>query len=294
MRGYRHWSAAAMAVVLLLVSPAPTASAAGPEPGGRILYLQFDGSTGVYGALKSVRPNGLDGQDFAMQLGFGASPDYSPDGNRIAYIQGYSLRTMASDGTDDRWLVDAPYGPAYPRWSPDGQWVVAESGGDIVAVHREGYPSGWVNLTETHGNNDLIAAWAPDGRHFATAVYPGIRVYSADGVDMRSLNEMPGAYRLDWSPNGRVIAIEALGDLWLVNAVSGTVRRLTNTPDVQEISPVWSPDGRWLAYGQGPGVHDPELPGLTTDPMIWLMDANGHNRHSTGVHGLPSSWRAAA
>lgn len=69
---------------------------------------------------------------------------------------------------------------------------------------------------------------------------------------------------------------------------SGRVRRLTNTPGITEISPVWSPDGRWLAYGRGSGLDEP---GVT--PVIWLMDRTGSHRRSLGISGTPTSWRAA-
>jgi TolB protein len=51
--------------------------------------------------------------------------------------------------------------------------------------------------------------------------------------------------------------------------------------------------GRWLAVGKGPGVYDLNQPGLTTDPVIWLMDRKGGRQQSTGVPGVPSSWRSA-
>jgi TolB protein len=293
---FRESVAAVVAVLLVSMVPATSAHAASPQPGGRILYLEFNGSTGeVPGNLKSVQPNGLGGQDFGRQLWWASYPDYSPDGTRIAYVDGWSFRNMAADGTDDRWLVDGGSAPAFPRWSPDGQWIVGESGGDIWAVNKDGYAAGWTNLTGAHDSNDLIATWAPDGRRFATATYNDVRIYSADGARTRKIIPLPSAYRLDWRPTSDgQLAVEALGDLWLVDISSGEVRRLTNTPDIQETSPVWSPDGRWLAYGSGPGVHDPELPGFTTDPTIWLMDSKGGNRHSTGVQGVPTSWRAAA
>ena len=63
-----------------------------------------------------------------------------------------------------------------------------------------------------------------------------------------------------WSPDGTKIAVEALNDLWLVSVPSGTVQRLTNTPNIVETGPTWSPDGQWLAHGKGPGTYDPELP----------------------------------
>jgi TolB protein len=198
---------------------------------------------------------------------------------------------MAADGTDDRWLVDGGSVPAFPRWQPDGQWIAAESGGAIVAVHKDGYAAGWVYLT--NASDDLVPAWAPSGRRFATATSSGIRIYRADGGSVRDLAALLGAYRLDRSPDGGSIAVEAQGDLWMVALPSGAVRRLTNAPNVQETSPVWSPDGRWPAYGRGPGAHNPDLPGLTTDPVIWLMRRDGSHRRSTSVPGVPSSWRTA-
>jgi TolB protein len=290
MRRYRGLFSAAIAAILL-VTMVPSTAEAHPRPGGRILFLEFEGSTAGSGDLKSVRPNGQGGQDFGRQLAWFSWPDYSPVGRQIAYTEHFSVRAMAADGSNDRLLTDVGFSPAFPRWSPDGQWVAFESGGDIWAVHRDGAGSGVVNLTEAHGSNELVPAWAPNGRSFAAATLADIRIYSADGTRLRKVIPLPGAYRLDWNPKGGVIAVEALGDLWLVRVSSGAVRRLTNTPNMQETSPIWSPNGRWLAFGRGPGTYNPNRPGLTTDPVIWLMNRNGSHRHSTGIHGVPTSWR---
>ncbi|MFF5289109.1 PD40 domain-containing protein [Paractinoplanes globisporus] len=58
------------------------------------------------------------------------------------------------------------------------------------------------------------------------------------------LTDLPAARGLDWSPRGNTIAVVAAGDLWLVDAVTGAKRQVTNTPDVAEENPVWSPDGQ--------------------------------------------------
>ncbi|TCN33597.1 TolB protein [Kribbella orskensis] len=285
MRGSRKLFIAVVAVVLVVV-PGTSAYAAAPAPGGRILYVDLESR------LKSVLPTGQGGQDIGERLVY--SPDYSPDGTRIAYLDGWSFRIMAADGTDDRWLVDAASGPAYPRWSPDGQWIIAESAGDIWSVSKDGYASGWTNLTGAHDSNDLVPTWEPKGHRFATSTYNDVRIYSADGAHTRKVIPMAGAYRLDWNPKENQLAVEALGDLWLVDVASGAIRRLTNTPDLQELSPVWSPDGRWLTYGRGPGVYNPDNPGLGVTPVIWMMDSTGGHRHSLGISGTPSSWRAAS
>jgi len=98
-------------------------------------------------SLQSVRPDGSSPISLNRPLWLYALPDYSPDGTRIAFFQDWGIYSMAADGTDARWLVDRPCGPSYPRWSPDGQWIIAESCGDIYRVSPQGYESGWSDLT---------------------------------------------------------------------------------------------------------------------------------------------------
>lgn len=292
MRRFRKLFIAAVAVVLVVV-PGSSAYAAAPTPSGRILYVE-EGEADGLGNLKSVLPTGQGVQDTGRRVARYTSPDYSPDGTRIAYIDGFSFRTMAADGTDDRWLVDGGSAPAYPRWSPDGQWIIGESEGDIWSVSKDGHASGWTNLTGAHDSNDLVPAWGPDGLRFATSTFNDVRIYSAGGAQLHKVIPLAGAYRLDWNPKRNQLAVEAEGDLWLVDVASGAIRRLTNTPDLQELSPVWSPDGRWLAYGRGPGVYNPDVPGLGITPVIWMMDRTGSHNHSLGISGTPSSWRASS
>jgi TolB protein len=290
MRGSRKLFAAAVAAVLLVV-PGTSAYATTPAPGGRILYV--DSAADGFGSIKSVLPTGQGGQDTGRRAYWNSSPDYSPDGTQIAYTEEFSFRAMAADGTDDRWLADGGSAPAYPRWSPDGQWIIGESGGDIWSISKDGDATGGTNLTGAHDVNDLVPSWAPGGHRFATSTLDDVRIYSADGAYTRKIIPLAGAYRLDWNPQRSQLAVEARGDLWLIDVASGAIRRLTNTPNFQELSPVWSPDGRWLAYGGGAGVYNPNSPGLGVTLAVWLMDSTGGHRHSLGISGMPSSWRSA-
>ncbi len=50
------------------------------------------------------------------------------------------------------------------------------------------------------------------------------------------------------SPSGKRIAVEARGEIFTVPAEKGDVRNITNASGSAEIAPVWSPDGRSVAY----------------------------------------------
>ena len=52
----------------------------------------------------------------------------------------------------------------------------------------------------------------------------------------------------DLSPNAKRAVIEARGEIFTVPAEKGDVRNLTRTPGARERNPVWSPDGKWIAY----------------------------------------------
>lgn len=50
------------------------------------------------------------------------------------------------------------------------------------------------------------------------------------------------------SPTGKRAAAEARGDIWTVPAEKGSPRNLTRTSGAYERDPLWSPDGRYVAY----------------------------------------------
>jgi len=49
-------------------------------------------------------------------------------------------------------------------------------------------------------------------------------------------------------PDANRVAFEARGEIFTVPAEKGDVRNLTNTPNLHERHPEWSPDGKWVAY----------------------------------------------
>jgi tricorn protease len=84
------------------------------------------------------------------------------------------------------------------------------------------------------------------------------------------------------SPNGVRLGVEAMGDIWTIPVKEGIRRNLTMSNDSTERYPVWSPDGKLIAYfsdadgdyqlyltqSDGRG----ETRQLTTDDETWFMN----------------------
>jgi TolB protein len=280
----------AAAVALTLLGAPPAAAAAAPAPTGRMLVIDDRPGEGV----KSILATCADLRRLNLQIPFYGHPDYSPDGSRITYADGWSVYTARADGTDRQWVAGAGYVPSHPRWSPDGTEIAFEAG-EIVAARTD------ATSTRTITDSGGTVAWAPDGRHVAVVksqwvggepwdpiFTSDIWIVNADGSGGERQLTARGTWnpsRLSWSPDGRTVAVEAQGDLWAVQISTGVVTNLTRTAAITESSPIWSPDGRWLAYG-----HRTTETGAT--PQVWLARiGTAHAGQPVGTAGEPTSWR---
>src|SRR5216684_5568221 len=107
------------------------------------------------------------------------------------------------------------------------------------------------------------SSWSPDGKQVAfvsnISGRQNIWVVPAEGGWPQQLTVSNQRQTgIAWSPNGRWIAYNSdydgneQWDLFLVSPESGQVVNLTNTPEIAEIDPSWSPDGLFLAYAVKP------------------------------------------
>ena len=140
---------------------------------------------------------------------------------------------------DEKWVAYAwnPDGFTYPR----DLYVVSTAGGEPRALtHFERRDSAdslqhyWHELRSTlgRGGNDSLKTLP---RYFGG---PGERDVVGE---------------IAWSPDSKRIAFSVQGDLYVVGARDGRMARLTHT-HAWESSPLWSPDGRWLAFLRGDAV----------------------------------------
>jgi Tol biopolymer transport system component len=178
------------------------------SPVGRQVAVGVFSRTGLHIVLVNV-----DGSGTTVLPGSGdTSPDWSPDGTRIAVVS-YGGTTqivnMAADGSDRVLLTDSStLQAADPSWSPDGTSIAFTAGDvrpDIYAVHADG--TNLVQITDTPRRAESTPAWSPDGARMAFSRAAGspirtndIWMVDADGTDALRITHTPvrDEYGVSW------------------------------------------------------------------------------------------------
>jgi len=246
-----------------------------------------DGRTIVFwgasrGGLWTVPAQGGSPQKIKSEAEEAQSPAWSPDGRWIACICQGGVTVMASDGSSVRQVTKGPADQA-PSWSADGRqlfflapksgelqvWSVPVEGGDRVPLTDERDLSGYAPQWMPRTNLLVYVAGGKirtlDPKTGAQGMIPfSARITLARESYKRNVPELPapgqrlpvrGIYSPAPSPDGRLIAFSALGDLWLRHA-DGTAEQLTSGPE-DDADPAWSPDGSQLqTRGRHSGTTD--------------------------------------
>jgi Tol biopolymer transport system component/imidazolonepropionase-like amidohydrolase len=180
----------------------------------------------------------------STRLGSAFRPALSPDGKWLVYATRHEIRTGLRlrnlDTQEEDWLAypvqrdetesRAPL-DAYPGYSftPDSRAIVVTYGGEIWRVPVDKSAPAKIPFT---AKVDL--EMGPELKFT-------YRVDTAATLTAKQIRDM------NPSPDGTKLAFSALDRVYVMDWPGGTPRRVS-TADVGEFGPVWSPDGRSLAW----------------------------------------------
>jgi len=164
----------------------------------------------------------------------------------------------------------------YPALSPDGKQIAFSWNGekeDNFDIYVKLVDAGTPLRLTTHPASDSHPVWSPDGRFIGftrSGADRGYFMIPALGGPERKLADIPRfpargpTPAMNWTPNGKSVVIVDTSpepaSLALRSLDTGATRKLVS-PEVNsygDSQPVFSPDGRWLAFVrvQGTAVRD--------------------------------------
>lgn len=260
--------------------------------------------------LVRLSPDGGNPQVIArLTTGYYLHPRWSPDGQWIAFQQGDGVRNdvfvLARNGGTPRRLTFERAMIRGLAWLPDGSGVVyASSHGSTVpylpplalrVVPLPGGASrqitsvdGWYEEPDLHRSGLLSASriqisfdiWKfPFGQDATENVRLAERVTHQTAQVLTPSDAPDGDEIVFLSDSG------GHGNLWVLSSRSRDLRQITfeRDPEVAVGAPVWSPDGRSIAFVSSRGRKGFEF-------GVWLIDPDGTNLRNVAPRGLGMAW----
>ena len=162
---------------------------------------------------------------------------------------------------------------------------------EIYSMNSDGTDQ--TRLTYSTEDGAFLPSWSPNGRQLAFVnitnlldPYYDLKVMNADGSNQTTLtaafSSFPIGISLSWSPDGRKIAFNSAGDIFIINIDGSNLVNLTHSM-AHDGEPSWSPDGSQIAFTSN----------RTNSPYgIHIMNADGSNveQYETGNFSFGAKW----
>ena len=220
---------------------------------GAYQVRRLDLRTGTITAVTAGQPT----RQIRQSSGGAYAPEVSPDGRWLAFARRIPDGRISFKGHEfgprtALWLRDLATGAervvmdpievdmiegmktlrvlAGYSWAADGESIVISQGGKLRRLHVKS------ERVET------IPFSARVRRTISEQAYKPFRI-TDDQFTVKFTRWQTA------TPDGRRLAFQAVGRIWIMDLPSGTPRRLT-APGFEpfEYAPAWSPDGRWIAF----------------------------------------------
>ena len=282
-------------IALERAAPTPAPSIVQRE---RIMFVSDrDGNSEIY----TMNADGSAARRLTKHGAIDRNPAWSPDGRRIAFVSNrdgnWDIHAMNADGSDMTRLTNTAAG-WQPVWSPDGRRIAFVSG----TLLRSGRFASEIYVMNADGTeitrlaNDVarrsIPTWSPDGRRIAfVSIRDGnedIYAVNADGSEITRLtNHAAADWQPAWSPDGQRIAFVSHRDadmshfppaseIYSMNADASDLTRLTRN-DLVDANPVWSPDGKRIAFSASRGHSRSSIAIMNADGSGMVGLSRGHS-----------------
>ncbi|MBO0719342.1 MAG: PD40 domain-containing protein, partial [Blastocatellia bacterium] len=174
-----------------------------------------------------TQENQVEVRDFNSQLD---DYDLAPSGRRIVLSVHGELFTAPTEEGDLRQITDSPWRDVDPKYSPDGKWIAF--------------------ISDRSGREEIYAI-SSDG--------------AGEPQKITDLDVLKSNF--SWSPNSQEIAFTASdGKLRKYTMGSKQTAQLSSSRYGNIGAPVWSPDGKWIAYSK---------PDETRNVDVYLIPAAG-------------------